>query len=159
MRRWFPIVALVATILWVAVMASGVSGGSDWVVKASLDVAALATLAVHIVGGLWPWLLQPKPEADSVPGWVPVQAAKHSRKGVYFAAWGLVILGLGWVASRLDGPPRASPGGAFWFAVAWNLGFQAVVFVAEGMGIAAQSKLRQFIFDPKLPKPADIREL
>ena len=159
MRRWFPIVALVATIFWVAVMAAGVSGRSDRVVKARLDNAALATLAVHIVGGVWPWLAQPKLEANSVPGWVLVQAAKHRRKGVYFAAWGLVILGLGWVASRLDGPPRASPGGAFWFAAAWNLGFQSVVFVAEGLGIAAQSKLRQFIFDPKLPEPTDIREL
>ncbi len=159
MRRWFPVLALVVSTLWVAVMAALISGGSDRVVQAGFDRAALATLAVHFIGGFWPWLARPKPPAGSVPGWVLVQASKHRRKGVYVAAWGLLILGLGWVASRLDEPPRAYPGGASWFGVGWNLGFQPVVFVVEGLGIAAQSRLSRFVPDPKLPESAESHEL
>ncbi len=141
MRRWFPALALVAISLWVVVVAAMVSGRPARVVVARFDLAASTTLAVHLVGFVWSWATRPKLTADSVPGWVLVQMAKHRRRGFYFALWGLAFLGLGWVVAHLDHPPSGTLGPAVGFGAAWNLGFQPVVLVAEGLGIAAQSRL------------------
>ncbi len=141
MRRWFPALALAVVSLWLVVVAAMASGRPARVVVAHFDRAAAATLAVHLVGFVWFWATRPRPTVDSAPGWVWVQMAKHRRRGGYFAAWGLAVLGLGWVVTHLDRPSSAAFGPAVGFGAAWNLGFQPVVLVVEGLGIAAASRL------------------
>ena len=141
MRRWYPVLAVGAVGLWAVVLATLAAESPRRTILVSFDLAALATGLVHLAGLVWFRVVVAPPAG---PDWLAVQAAKHRRKGAYFAAWGLAVATLAWFAARFE----PATGGLAWFGAAGNLGFQPGLLLAGWLGIAARSKLAAVISGP-----------
>ncbi len=141
MQRWYPVLAVGAVGLWAVVLVTLAADSPRRTILVSFDLAALATGLVHLTGLAWFRVIAASPTG---PGWLAVQAAKHRRKGAYFAAWGLAVATLAWFAARFE----PATGGLAWFGAAGNLGFQPGLLLAGWLGIVARSKLAAVIPGP-----------
>jgi len=137
MRRIFPILATLVSLLLMAGFYSGLIRRVDDLGQGVRLAAAAAAMAVHAVTFAYLWLTGRRVVSMvgllGLPGWVNAQSDKNRRKALLFQVSGSVVAmcGVGLLALEWWHP----------IVLGSSVSFQVGLFIGEAMIVANQSRL------------------